>query len=70
MIIKKILINNNRRFLIDIASASYVMLYSKEHRSYFKIRKSEVLRLAEYKEILYWMTRDICVNGDLSMVVL
>lgn len=69
MSIKKIKQNNEPKFLDDLKMVREVMVHCERTRSFFKIRKSELLRIAETNEIRYYITDKIFVAKRKSMVV-
>lgn len=67
--IKKMRQNNADEFLIDLKSVREVVVWCEKTKDYFKIRKSEILRSAQTKEIRYYITDTIFKVKRISMVI-
>lgn len=70
MSVKKIKQHNEPRFLFDLKRVYDIMVYSENTRGYFKTTKREAMKIAERREIRYYMSRDVFVNGREAMVII
>lgn len=66
---KKIKQHNSQDFLDDLKSATQVMVYATNTRSYLTTSKKELMREAETRKIKYYLTREIFKVGRLVMAV-
>nr|DAK73734.1 MAG TPA: hypothetical protein [Caudoviricetes sp.] len=70
MNIKKIKEHNPQSFLDDLKRVREIMVYAAHTNSYYKTLKHELLRDAEEKTIMYYMTDSIFARKRDVMVII
>jgi len=70
MIIKKILVNNDRKFIEDVKRVSECMVIPDRSNAYLPVTKRKLLKEAETKKIIYYLTTKIYKVGREVMVII
>jgi len=66
---RKIREHNSEKFIEDIKRVRTLCIYTYETKTFFEIRKNQVLRMAEDTRIEYYITNTIYVNKRNVMVI-